>query len=74
MHLQLFNAKGDLRGDLKYPLVVKPTGIEEVDEADSFEDNGYRDVDTTPGLYMRASKQSIVSLTAPVRLTSLVCM
>ena len=52
--------------------MVEPSGVEEIDEAD-FEDR-YRLVDTTPGLYMRASKKSIVSLTAPVRLTSLVCM
>jgi hypothetical protein len=61
-----------MRGELKYPLVVEPTGVKEIDDADF--DDRYRLVDTTPGLYMRASKKSIVSLTAPVRLTSLVCM
>jgi hypothetical protein len=70
MHLQLFNAKGDLRGELKYP---NPLAAVENDDED-FDDNRYLDVDTTPGLYMRATKKSIVSLTAPVRLTSLVCM
>ena len=66
------NVKGDLRGELKYP-VGDPADDDE-DLNDDFEDNRYRDVDTTPGLYMRVSKESIVSLTAPVRLTSLACM
>ena len=67
------NVKGDLRGELKYPVGDPADDDEDLEEHD-FEDNRYRDVDTTPGLYMRATKKSIVSLTAPVRLTSLVCM
>ncbi len=70
MYLQCFNRKGDIKSE--YTVEVE-RGIAFQAEDDDFEKDVYV-VTTTPGSFMLARKDSIISLTAPVRSTSFVCV